>query len=321
MIVAVTIQLALATCRAAIDAIAADNQRLKEHLLLENKYSVSPTSQVAAALIASLRSEAAAYEAALIAEQRTAAQLEARVADLQEEIAALRGQMGGVTNAMEVSIRAQRRAVLLENRLEQAAGRRGEAAMLAEQLRTQVGGLRRERLLFDQLRRKMERAVLARAGEAAATVARAARLHDERCKADAMCAAVKASAQRDVAAAEAEWQKLTDIIEADRRQRMAERERRLAERDEHMAALLQSEFVGEITAQREGEGPRPEVPTATPPTEQLRVLKDALALVQVATGALVLEIVASSVLFGDLGARIARCMWILALHSLLKMLP
>ena len=48
----------LCTCRAAIDAIASDNLKLKEELMLENKFSVNPTSQSAAALIALLEEQA-----------------------------------------------------------------------------------------------------------------------------------------------------------------------------------------------------------------------------------------------------------------------
>ena len=88
--------------------------------------------------------------------------------------------MGGVTRAEEVSIRSQRRVVLLENRVERAAGRKGEALLRAAQLRSKIDGMRRERLLFDQLRAKMERGLAAAAQEAAGILAQTARTHDER---------------------------------------------------------------------------------------------------------------------------------------------
>lgn len=47
--------------RAAIDAISADNLKLKEELMLENKFSVNPTTQTAAALIAHLEAQADVY--------------------------------------------------------------------------------------------------------------------------------------------------------------------------------------------------------------------------------------------------------------------
>lgn len=47
--------------RAAAEAIAADNLKLKEELMLENKFSVNPTTQTAAALIANLQEQADVY--------------------------------------------------------------------------------------------------------------------------------------------------------------------------------------------------------------------------------------------------------------------
>lgn len=47
--------------RAAIEMIAADNLKLKEEVMLENKFSVNPTTQTASALIANLRAQADVY--------------------------------------------------------------------------------------------------------------------------------------------------------------------------------------------------------------------------------------------------------------------
>ncbi len=54
---------ALRKQRAAVEAIAADNMKLKEELMLENKFSVNPTTQTAAALIANLQAQADVYAA------------------------------------------------------------------------------------------------------------------------------------------------------------------------------------------------------------------------------------------------------------------
>lgn len=54
---------ALRKQRAAVEAIAADNMKLKEELMLENKFSVNPTTQTAAALIANLQEQADVYAA------------------------------------------------------------------------------------------------------------------------------------------------------------------------------------------------------------------------------------------------------------------
>jgi hypothetical protein len=38
--------LLLHVCRAAIATISADNEKLKEEVMLENKFSINPTTQV-----------------------------------------------------------------------------------------------------------------------------------------------------------------------------------------------------------------------------------------------------------------------------------
>ena len=54
--------------RTAATAIAADNAALKEELMLENRFSVCPTTQAAAALIAALQAQADAWAAKVGAE-------------------------------------------------------------------------------------------------------------------------------------------------------------------------------------------------------------------------------------------------------------
>ena len=52
--------------RAAVEVIAADNLKLKEEVMLENKFSVNPTTQTAAALIANLQQQADVYATKVI---------------------------------------------------------------------------------------------------------------------------------------------------------------------------------------------------------------------------------------------------------------
>ena len=68
----------------------------------------------------------------------------------------------------------------LENRLQQASVRLSEAAGRTRTLRARVDGLRRERLLFEELRRKLGAALARRATEMVALVAAISEAHDAR---------------------------------------------------------------------------------------------------------------------------------------------
>ncbi len=54
-------------CRAAIQKLKEDNAKLKEELLLENKFSVTPTTANAAALISNLQEQSDVYTRKVIA--------------------------------------------------------------------------------------------------------------------------------------------------------------------------------------------------------------------------------------------------------------
>jgi hypothetical protein len=110
--------------------------------------------------------------------------------------------------------------VLLENRLQHASTRRSEASLKRSRLQDAVNGLRRERGLFIELKHKTEKSIKRQAQEAGAIIAKAAETHGERVKAAAMKAQLKARAERDVAACETEWNRLTDIIDTDRKERV-----------------------------------------------------------------------------------------------------
>ena len=61
---------------------------------------------------------------------------------------------------------------------------------------------------------------------------------------------VKAQADKDVAAYEAEWRQLTALVEGDRRRREAQRARELAAREAQMAALFRQEVKLPANKQR-----------------------------------------------------------------------
>ncbi|KAK9838199.1 hypothetical protein WJX81_008429 [Elliptochloris bilobata] len=92
--------------RAAIDRLRADNVLLKEEVMLENRFSVAPTSAAAATAILGLQEQSEVYNQKIGAER-------ARMLDLREKLAALRARvaeqrraMGGVNAARDGDMQA-----------------------------------------------------------------------------------------------------------------------------------------------------------------------------------------------------------------------
>ncbi|KAH7621447.1 hypothetical protein Ndes2526B_g03797 [Nannochloris sp. 'desiccata'] len=224
--------------RAAMNALAADNRRLKEELMEENKYSADPTTLAGKKLIQNLESQDETYEALISEQQKAMDALLAKEADLRDALVSQRAAMGGINRALEVSVRAQRRVVLLENRVQQAAAARSGAELQAAKLKEKVDGLRREKKLFEELTSKMEADVTNKAREVGEILKKTMITHDARGKAEVMRAQVLNQAAKDAAASEAEWAQMTEVIESDRARREAAQAEKTAERARRMEELM-----------------------------------------------------------------------------------
>jgi hypothetical protein len=218
--------------------LAADNRRLKEELMEEDKYSADPTTLAGKKLIQNLENQDETYEILISEQQEAMDALLAKEADLRDALVAQRAAMGGINRALEVSVRAQRRVVLLENRVQQAAAARSGAELQAAKLKEKVDGLRKEKKLFEELTAKMEAGVTNKAREVAEILKRTVETHDARGKAEAMRAQVLNQAAKDAAASEAEWAQMTEVIESDRARREAAQAAKAAERARRMEELM-----------------------------------------------------------------------------------
>lgn len=84
-------------------------------------------------------------------------QLDERIAEMQQKIEKKRKEMGGVNAARENQAMVQKQIKILENRLDQALVKFNQALAKNKELREQIDDLRRERVVFDNIYRKLER--------------------------------------------------------------------------------------------------------------------------------------------------------------------
>lgn len=145
-------------------------------------------------------------------EQKVTEQLLGKQARLQSEIEWQRSNIGGNNKFLELSVRAQRRVILLENRLGHAFTSKSVAETTAKNLKEQVNGLRREKRLYEELRLSTERLISTKAHEIAAILKKIFEIYDQRNKAEAMCAQIQVQAAKDAQDAEKEYERLTQVI-------------------------------------------------------------------------------------------------------------
>ncbi|KAL3134675.1 Outer dynein arm protein 1 [Trebouxia sp. C0010 RCD-2024] len=224
--------------RAAIAKLRDDNAKLKEELLLENKFSVTPTSSNLSANIANLQDQSDVYTRKIGLERSRLIELEEKANSLQGKIGTQRKAMGGVNAAREANIQTQKQIRILENRLEKMYHKYNESKSRNQVLRTGIDNLRRERLVFDDIHRKLAKSLLVKKKEMAGVIAHTNHILESREKAIAEMGMIKTQGDREQAMSEAEWKQLSNLIEIDRHEREAAREREIEERERKLGALM-----------------------------------------------------------------------------------
>lgn len=150
-----------------------------------------------------------------------------RVRSLEEEIRAgqdrmmdQRKKMGGVNAARESNAQVQKQIKVLENRLEKAYVKYNEAVAHNKRLREQIDSLRRERLVFGQIYRKLERELQEKKQKMEAIIDKSNRAYEERDTAIEHMATLKKQAELEQEEFRKRWDKLGQAIKSNRKKLM-----------------------------------------------------------------------------------------------------
>jgi hypothetical protein len=205
--------------RAHIDQLKKDNDGLKHELALETRSVVKMNSSTQAEKVAKLQDEADLYTRKIELERRRIAELDRQSGIMQAKILEQRKQLGGVNAARENNAQVAKQIKILENRLDKAIVKFNEALAHNKHLREMIDNLRRERVVFDGIYKKLEKELQEKKKEIASIVEMANIAYEARDQAQAEMSALKAQAEKEEAAFEAEWKELTRMIEEDRKKK------------------------------------------------------------------------------------------------------
>eukprot|EP00227_Mantoniella_beaufortii_P009215 CAMPEP_0197589222 /NCGR_PEP_ID=MMETSP1326-20131121/10235_1 /TAXON_ID=1155430 /ORGANISM="Genus nov. species nov., Strain RCC2288" /LENGTH=518 /DNA_ID=CAMNT_0043154135 /DNA_START=127 /DNA_END=1683 /DNA_ORIENTATION=- len=203
-----------------------ENTKLKDDLLLESKYSTLPSNPAATAQIAKLQDQADMFTRKIELEKRRVAELDKQIAVMQAKIMEQRKKMGGVNAARENNQQIQKQIKILENRLDKALVKYNEALAHNKQLRQTIDNLRRERLVFDQIYKKLEKELQEKKKEMGKIIEISNKAYEARDRAVNEMAKLKAQADKEQQAFEAEWRELGKLIEHDRKMKEFMKNRR-----------------------------------------------------------------------------------------------
>jgi chromosome segregation ATPase len=207
--------------RATIEKLTRENRKMKAEL---NETRSSSSSQVenriAMEKITKLTEQKEVLEMKLEGEKDNNRNLTDTTSDTQKRIFGVREDMaqhGGVKAALENAKAVQKQIRVLENRLDKALQKFNEAIEANRALREQIDTLRRERVVFDDIYKKLENELHSKKKEMANIIEQANAAYEARDSAQAQMAALKQQADKEHAEFEKEWRELGKLIENDKK--------------------------------------------------------------------------------------------------------
>jgi chromosome segregation ATPase len=203
--------------RQQITKLKKDNERLKEDLALETRQAKQANNMSASAQIAKLQDQADMYTRKIEVEKRRIEELDKQIKKMQGTILVQRKEMGGINASRENNQQVQKQIRILENRLDKALVKFNEALAHNKQLRETIDNLRRERVVFDGIYRKLERELHEKKNKMAQIIEISNAAYEARDKAQAEMVALKQQADKEQTKFEVEWSQLGQLIEKDRK--------------------------------------------------------------------------------------------------------
>ena len=134
-----------------------ENEQLKSELAMETRHASVKVSTAHASRLSTLTEQGNLYTSKIAVQERNLAEIEKQMALMREKVMSQRKRMGGVNAARENQMMVQKQIRILENRLDKALVKFNEALAHNKNLRETIDNLRRERVVFDNIYRKLEK--------------------------------------------------------------------------------------------------------------------------------------------------------------------
>lgn len=274
--------------RATIEKLTRENRKMKAEVNETRASSgMAAESKMSMETIARLTDQRGTIEGKLDNETEMNRTLQESIDETQRQIFTLRedlGKVGGV-NAVADNVKAVGKQIrILENRLDHAMHKFNDSITANRTLREQIDTLRRERVVFDDIYRKLENELLQKKNEMANIIDQANSAYEARDSAQAQMASLKQQADKEHAEFEREWKELGKLIENDKRMK-----------DFMKSKLKNQEKEPKEEEKKRKTGPSPHAHTARETTkslaatttanqEKVATYEEAFARIQAATG-------------------------------------
>jgi len=209
--------------RLEIDNIKHDNEILRLDYIKEDRESRISQGGVATD-IAILQDQAQIYLRKIDIERRKIEALDHEITEKQAKVLKQKQKVGGINASKENDAVIAKQIKTLENKLDKSLIKFNEALAVNKSLREKIDSLRRERVVFDGIYKKLERDLHEKRKEMTAIIEDSKAACIARDKAQSEIAALRQQAEKDRHEFDIEWAQLNELIEMDRQKREEKKE-------------------------------------------------------------------------------------------------
>ena len=143
--------------QSTIDKLRKDNDELKSEIGMIMRSNNKPMSSTEVQALQKLQDQGDRYANSIDFERKNIQTMDEQIHILKQKVLSQRKAMGGVNASRDNHFMIQKQIRILENRLEKALVKFNDAIATNKDLRHNIDDLRRERVVFENVYRKMER--------------------------------------------------------------------------------------------------------------------------------------------------------------------
>jgi len=212
--------------KAQVDKLKRENSQLKSELQLQQRASTVGDGSVASVKVTRMQDTTDQITRAIETERRRSEELDTRTRNVREGILGERKDMGGNNAPQEQNQAIGKQIKVLEHRLHRALVKFNEAIAANKDLREEIDNLRRERVVFDGIYKKLQHELAEKKKRMAEIIEVANVAYEQRDRAQTEIGQLKLQAEKEQQEFESEWKELGRKLEEDRkRQDFLARER------------------------------------------------------------------------------------------------
>ncbi|OMJ81002.1 hypothetical protein SteCoe_18615 [Stentor coeruleus] len=197
-----------------IENLKTETKKLREQLCLDN---LQQSNLGVETEIARLQEQGDNFARKIEIEKKKIADLDQKIAMMTEKLKAQREAIGGAQGAKETNEGIARKIKSLENKLDKSLQKYNEAIAHNKQLREQIDKLRRERVVYDSIYKKLEEELQSKKEEMKRIVKKGYKAKKKRDEAKRKMEELKKEAEKEQEEFEKHWQDLGKLIEQDKK--------------------------------------------------------------------------------------------------------